>query len=61
MVDERWFDLDGDDFETGRFVPLEPNLAKDVVVMEGLEGVRRAVARPGHPAALYASRFLSTR
>ncbi|MFF3399083.1 hypothetical protein ACFYW6_11245 [Streptomyces sp. NPDC002659] len=35
VVDERWFDLDGDDFETGRFVPLEPNLAKDVWSWKG--------------------------
>ncbi|MFB7372903.1 hypothetical protein ACFC0D_24000 [Streptomyces sp. NPDC056222] len=30
VVDERWFDLDGDDFERGRFVPLHPDTAVDV-------------------------------
>ncbi|MFD0414349.1 hypothetical protein [Streptomyces sp. NPDC127108] len=30
VADERWFDLEAGDFELGRFVPLEPDLAKDV-------------------------------
>ncbi|MFD4142510.1 MULTISPECIES: hypothetical protein [unclassified Streptomyces] len=35
IVDERWFDLDGDDFETGRFVPLQPDLGQDVWTWRG--------------------------
>lgn len=76
IVDERWFDLDGDDFETGRFVPLQPDLGQDVWTWRGWaefdgllpgEGGPRPTAapgpRPGHPArpgTRYASRSLST-
>ncbi|WOX22023.1 hypothetical protein [Streptomyces solicathayae] len=35
VVDERWFDLDGDDFERGRFVPLEPDMNTDVWAWHG--------------------------
>lgn len=30
VADERWFDLEGGDFELGRFVPLEPDLGREV-------------------------------
>lgn len=30
VADERWFDLEAGDFELGRFVPLEPDLGRDV-------------------------------
>lgn len=30
VADERWFDLEAGDFEIGRFVPLQPDLGKDV-------------------------------
>ncbi|MET7385294.1 hypothetical protein ACFYPT_18390 [Streptomyces sp. NPDC005529] len=35
VADERWFDLEGGDFELGRFVPLQPDLDKDVWHWEG--------------------------
>ncbi|WP_345650138.1 hypothetical protein [Streptomyces siamensis] len=35
VADERWFDLEAGDFELGRFVPLEPELDKDVWRWEG--------------------------
>ncbi len=35
VADECWFDLEGGDFELGRFVPLQPDLAKDVWRWEG--------------------------
>jgi hypothetical protein len=35
VADERWFDLEGGDFELGRFVPLQPDLDKDVWRWEG--------------------------
>jgi len=35
VADERWFDLEGGDFELGRFVPLQPDLGKDVWRWEG--------------------------
>lgn len=30
VADERWFDPEAGDFELGRFVPLQPDLDKDV-------------------------------
>jgi hypothetical protein len=35
VADERWFDLEAGDFELGRFVPLQPDLDKDVWRWEG--------------------------
>ncbi|MGW7612809.1 hypothetical protein ACWGKW_37295 [Streptomyces sp. NPDC054766] len=35
VADERWFDLEAGDFELGRFVPLQPDLDKDVWHWEG--------------------------
>ncbi|MER8045792.1 hypothetical protein [Streptomyces sp. NPDC094032] len=35
VADERWFDLDADDFERGRFVPLQADSAVDVWRWEG--------------------------
>lgn len=35
VADERWFDLEAGDFELGRFVPLQPDLDKDVWQWEG--------------------------
>ena len=35
VADERWFDLEAGDFELGRFVPLQPELDKDVWRWEG--------------------------
>ncbi|MCT9109394.1 hypothetical protein N4G69_27945 [Streptomyces mirabilis] len=35
VADERWFDLEAGDFELGRFVPLQPDLGKDVWRWEG--------------------------
>ncbi|WP_405998427.1 hypothetical protein [Streptomyces sp. NBC_00829] len=49
VVDERWFDLDGDDFETGRFVPLEPNLAKDVWSWQGWRDFDELLPDEGTP------------
>ncbi len=49
VVDERWFDLEGDDFETGRFVPLEPNLAKDVWTWRGWRDFDRLLPDEGIP------------
>lgn len=38
VADERWFDLSAGDFELGRFVPLEPDLNKDVWRWRGWSG-----------------------
>ncbi|MET7699504.1 hypothetical protein [Streptomyces sp. NPDC005485] len=38
VTDERWFDLEAGDFELGRFVPLEPDLDKDVWQWRGWAG-----------------------
>lgn len=38
VTDERWFDLAAGDFELGRFVPLEPDLDKDVWQWRGWAG-----------------------
>ncbi|WP_328316554.1 hypothetical protein [Streptomyces sp. NBC_00388] len=55
---ERWFDLEGDDFELGRFAPIRPDVDADIRVWEGwptfdsLLGVgERTTDRPraGHP------------
>ncbi|MEW2165209.1 hypothetical protein AB0912_19790 [Streptomyces sp. NPDC007084] len=35
VADERWFDLEGGDFELGRFVPLQPDPGRDVWHWEG--------------------------
>lgn len=49
VVDERWFDLGGDDFETGRFVPLEPNLEKDVWTWRGWRDFDRLLPEGDDP------------
>ncbi|MER5471203.1 hypothetical protein ABZX90_28175 [Streptomyces sp. NPDC002935] len=35
VADERWFDLEAGDFELGRFVPLQPDLDRDVWSWQG--------------------------
>ncbi|MFF3320809.1 hypothetical protein [Streptomyces sp. NPDC002889] len=49
VVDERWFDLEGDDFEIGRFVPLQPNLDKDVWAWRGWSGFDDLLPDEGNP------------
>lgn len=49
VVDERWFDLEGDDFELGRFVPVEANLRKDVWVWRGWRGFDDLLPDEGTP------------
>lgn len=53
VADERWFDLEGGDFELGRFVPLQPDLDKDVWRWEGwadFDGVLESGPDGGEPA-----------
>ncbi|WP_329545445.1 hypothetical protein OG548_13540 [Streptomyces sp. NBC_01356] len=53
VADERWFDLEGGDFELGRFVPLQPDLDKDVWRWEGwadFDGVLESRPDDGEPA-----------
>ncbi|MFF4352691.1 hypothetical protein [Streptomyces sp. NPDC001530] len=46
VADERWFDLEGGDFELGRFVPLQPDLDKDVWRWEGWTDFDGLIQRP---------------
>ncbi|MFI8292975.1 hypothetical protein ACIGBL_27920 [Streptomyces sp. NPDC085614] len=52
VVDERWFDLDGDDFERGRFTPLHADPAVDVWDWRGWEGFDEVLADEGTPPAV---------
>ncbi|MEU9860902.1 hypothetical protein AB0D99_08500 [Streptomyces sp. NPDC047971] len=49
VVDERWFDLDGDDFERGRFVPLHPDTAVDVWDWQGWTEFDQVLPDEGRP------------
>ncbi|MGW4033782.1 hypothetical protein ACWEFL_31550 [Streptomyces sp. NPDC004838] len=51
VVDERWFDLDADDFEIGRFIPVEADLMKDVWGWRGWQGFDELLPDEGVPPA----------
>ncbi|MFJ4829965.1 hypothetical protein ACIP79_08620 [Streptomyces sp. NPDC088747] len=53
VADERWFDLEAGDFELGRFVPLQPDLDRDVWHWEGwshFDGVLESLPDGDDPA-----------
>ncbi|MFE0104738.1 hypothetical protein [Streptomyces sp. NPDC059009] len=49
VADERWFDVDEGDFELGRFVPLQPDLERDVWTWEGWDGFDELLPPPTAP------------
>ncbi|MGW0799452.1 hypothetical protein [Streptomyces sp. NPDC002692] len=55
VADEKWFNLTADDFEFGRFVPLQPDPDKDVWQWEGWADFDALVPPPSgdptHPAS----------
>lgn len=47
VADERWFTVGPEDFELGRFVPLEPDLGRDVWEWDGWRGFDDLLPEPG--------------
>ncbi|MCL2732853.1 MAG: hypothetical protein FWE15_22875 [Actinomycetia bacterium] len=52
VADDRWFDLAGDDFELGRFVPLRPDLGQDVWQWEGWPRFDHVLPPPPDPSGV---------